>query len=89
MSQIDNNIIFYYFIYIKKSIKNVQEYKVPARIYALCKYAHRMLTKTLLIEIYPGIFDNEQAEIYLLIDDIVQFCSMEKIRVTTITCYMR
>ncbi|ESR34520.1 hypothetical protein CICLE_v10006565mg, partial [Citrus x clementina] len=65
------------------------EYKAPARIDALCKYARRVLTKVLFIEIYPGIFDNEQVELYLSVDDIVQFCGMEKIGVATITCYMK
>ncbi|GAY66444.1 hypothetical protein CUMW_248810 [Citrus unshiu] len=69
--------------------KKKKEYKVPARIDALCKYARRVLTKALFIEIYPGIFDNEQVELYLSVDDIVQFCSMEKIGVATITCYMK
>ncbi|GAY62983.1 hypothetical protein CUMW_221940 [Citrus unshiu] len=69
--------------------KKTQEYKVPARIDALCKYARRVLTKALFIEIYPGIFNNEQAELYLSVDDIVQFCSMEKIGVATIICYMK
>ena len=57
------------------------------RIDALCKYARRVLTKALLIEIYHGIFDNEQTELYLSVDDIVQLYSMEKIGITTITCY--
>ncbi|GAY48952.1 hypothetical protein CUMW_115530 [Citrus unshiu] len=69
--------------------KKKKEYKAPARIDALCKYARRVLTKVLFIEIYPGIFDNEQVELYLSVDDIVQFCGMEKIGVATITCYMK
>ncbi|XP_052287667.1 uncharacterized protein LOC102629700 isoform X2 [Citrus sinensis] len=70
-------------------LNDFEEYKVPARIDALCKYARRVLTKALFIEIYPGIFNNEQAELYLSVDDIVQFCSMEKIGVATIICYMK
>ncbi|GAY57117.1 hypothetical protein CUMW_176960 [Citrus unshiu] len=70
-------------------LNDFEEYKVPTRIDALCKYARRVLTKALLIEIYHGIFDNEQAELYLSVDDIVQFCSMEKIGIVTITCYMK
>lgn len=57
----------------------MQEYKVPAKIDVLCKYACWGLTRSSFSEIYLGVFDNKQAELYLSIDDIVWFYALEKI----------
>lgn len=57
----------------------MQEYKVPAKIDALCKYTGWGLTRSSVSEIYHGVFDNKQAKLYLSIDDIVWFYGMKKI----------
>lgn len=68
-----------------------EDYRPPTLVKSLSTYADQLMGENgaIRIQMESGIVDNESGCFYLMRDDILQFCRMEEIAVTTILTYIR